>query len=256
MLTRAIVRPPGESFAKGITTAALGAPRLSNAVAQHERYCHALERCGLTLTRLEPDAQFPDSTFVEDTAVLTDRVAVLARPGAESRRDEVAAIRETLGQFYETLEEIRAPGTLDGGDVCQAGNHFFIGISRRTNAAGAKQLAGILAEHGYSSSHVDIRDVPALLHLKSGLACVDDELLVLHGELRGLEVFAGHEMLVVDPAEVYGANCVRVNEHVLMVAGHPRLEAALRARAYPVIPLEMSEFWKMDGGPSCLSLRF
>jgi dimethylargininase len=254
--TRAIVRPPGTSFAQGITTASLGMPLLPAALSQHASYCEALEECGLEVIVLDADARHPDSTFVEDTAVLTERVAVLARPGATSRRGEVARVADVLEDFYAEGIEIREPGTLDGGDVCQADDHFFIGVSQRTNAAGAGQLAEILRIHDYNASLVDIRDTTGLLHLKSGMSYVGERRLVLETGLASRAIFNDFDVVVVDPGERYAANCVRVNEHVLVAEGYPRLMDDLSARGYPVIPLKMSEFRKMDGGLSCLSLRF
>src|ERR1044071_1868170 len=152
MFTKAIVRPPGANYATGLTTVDLGAPDLERAVEQHEAYCRALESCGLELLRLPADEQHPDSTFVEDTAILTARGAVIPRPGAASRLDELDSIIPILRRHFTDLRFIDAPGTLDGGDVCDAGEHFFIGISRRKNERGAKQLAGLLHSFGYSSS--------------------------------------------------------------------------------------------------------
>src|SRR5688572_640903 len=134
--------------------------------------------CGLKLVRLEADEHYPDSTFVEDIAVITERGAILTRPGALSRTGEVAGSTEALVQYYSTLNSIQEPGTLDGGDICEAGNHFFIGISERTNETGAQQLAEWLASLDYSTSFVDIRDVNGILHLKSGLAYLGDKRMV------------------------------------------------------------------------------
>ena len=169
------VRPPAANFADGLTTAGLGAPDVALALEQHARYCEALERCGLRLTRLEPDPRYPDSTFVEDAAVLTEHCAILTRPGAPSREGEVAAIRDVVHRFYSRTQAITAPATLDGGDICEAGAHFFIGVSERTNAEGARQLAGFLAQEGFTSSVVDIHGVPGILHLKSGLTYLGQE---------------------------------------------------------------------------------
>ncbi len=252
----AIVRPPGRNFAGGLTTGALGAPDLAKALDQHERYCEALTHCGLTLVRLPADDRHPDSTFVEDTAILTPRGAILTRPGAPSREGEVASVEEALRPFFSVFDRIRAPGTLDGGDICEAGEHFFIGLSQRTNEEGARQLASILERHGYESSCVDIRGVPGILHLKSGIAYVGDGRLAAIGALAGHAAFAGYELVPVHAAEVYAANCIRVNETLLLASGFPKLEASLRAFGYPVTTLDMSEFEKMDGGLSCLSLRF
>src|SRR6185436_13819922 len=125
-------------------TASLGAPDLARARAQHERYCAALSELGLALVHLPPDERFPDSTFVEDAAVLTPGRAVITRPGAASRLGETEAVEEALRELFPRLERIEPPGTLDGGDVCEAGKTFFIGVSLRTNEDGARQLAALL----------------------------------------------------------------------------------------------------------------
>jgi len=284
MFTRAIVRPPAANFFQGLSTTGLGAPNYERALAQHEAYCSALELCGLTLARLEADEQYPDSCFVEDAAVIIPQVtprvhrdpegaachAVLTRPGAPSRAGEVAGMRKVLADFFPTLSEIHSPGTLDGGDICEAGRHFFIGVSSRTNAAGAQQLAELLAPLGYTSNFVDIRGTgvppvihaqdaratPELLHLKSGLAYLGDNRLVVTDALAERPEFAGYDLIRVPADEEYAANCVRVNDHVLVAAGHPRCETKLSALGYQTIALEMTEFQKMDGGLSCMSLRF
>lgn len=256
MFTRAIVRPPAPNFSEGLTTAGLGTPNYELALEQHEAYCVALEQCGLTLTRLELDPNYPDSTFVEDTAILTERCVVLARPGAASRAGEVASMRDVLTTFFSSLPAIQSPGTLDGGDVCEAGNHFFIGISERTNEAGARQLAEILASFNYTSSFVDIRGTKGVLHLKSGLAYFGDGRLVVIEAFSNRAEFRDYDLVKVNTDEEYAANCVRVNDRVLLAAGYSKFERKLSDLGYQTIALEMSEFQKMDGGLSCLSLRF
>jgi dimethylargininase len=256
MLRKAIVRRPDRNFAAGLTTAQLGPPILEKALEQHERYCRALEECGLQVIRLDADDRHPDSTFVEDVAVLTPRCAILTRPGAPSRRGEVAGIREALLGPFGTLRAIEAPGTVDGGDVCQAEDRFFIGVSGRTNEAGAEQLAGLLRGEGFTATLVDIRKTRGILHLKSGLAWLGDHRLALIEALVGRPEFAGHEAVPVAAAEQYAANCVRVNDRVVIAAGYPRFQAALQGLGYRMIALDVSEFRKMDGGLSCLSLRF
>ena len=256
MFKNAIVRMPGSNFALGLTTGALGVPVYAKALEQHRRYVEALESCGLQVTTLAADLQHPDSTFVEDTAVLTRTSAILTRPGAQSREGEVAGIREPLSRFFSTLHQIEPPGTLDGGDICEAENHFFIGISARTNEEGGRQLAGFLAREGYTSSFVDVRGTEGILHLKSGIAYLGDRNLVVIDELAGRAEFRGYNLIRVAPEENYAANCVRINEHVLVPAGFPDLAGRLQRLGCAVLPLEMSEFQKMDGGLSCLSLRF
>ncbi len=256
MFTRAIVRPPGHNFADGLTSVDLGMPDFRKALKQHEDYCLALERCGLALTHLPADLDYPDSTFVEDTAILVERGAILTRPGALSRAGEVTSIKETLSKFYSEFQPISEPGTLDGGDICEAGNHFFIGISLRTNEAGAQQLARLLSKLGYTSSYVDIRDVSGILHLKSGIAYIGDNRLVLIDSLADRSEFLGYSIVHVSPEENYAANCVRVNDYVLIAQGYPKLQKSLIDLGSKTLALDMSEYQKMDGGLSCLSLRF
>jgi dimethylargininase len=278
MFTKAIVRPPAANYAEALTTQDLGAPDYARALRQHATYCEALEECGLTLTRLEADERYPDSTFVEDMAVIvgalrigalpdsraTAPYAILTRPGAASRVGEVESIAEALSRFYSELHSIREPGTLDGGDVCEAGcaaehggrSHFFIGISERTNEAGAEQLAAWLAPYGCTSSFVDIRGLKNILHLKSGLAYLGDNRLGVIDALADHNEFRSHELVRVPAGEEYAANCVRANDRVLVAAGYPGFAGTLRDLGYQTIALEMTEFQKMDGGLSCLSLRF
>jgi dimethylargininase len=287
MFTKAIVRPPSARFAAGLTTVDLGTPNYARALKQHAAYCAALEQCGLTLTRLEADERYPDSTFVEDTAVMVAAItkqkparkqglesfespevnlalpdgrasawAVLTRPGAASRAGEVESISEVLSRFCGELPSIKEPGTLDGGDVCEAEDHFFIGISERTNEAGAQQLATLLAHYGYTSSYINIREVKDILHLKSGLAYLGDNRLVVIEALAEREDFGGYERVRVKASEQYAANCVQVNDYVLVAAGYPGFEQPLQDLGYKTLSVEMTEFQKMDGGLSCLSLRF
>jgi dimethylargininase len=256
MLRRALVRPPSSNFADGLTTVDLGIPDHDRAVKQHAAYCEALESCGLAVTHLEEDPRHPDSTFVEDTAILTPSRAILTRPGAASRAGEVSAIRPPLSVHYARITSMSDSGTLDGGDVCEADGHFIIGVSHRTTEQGAHELAVLLAEEGYTSTCLDIRTVEGILHLKSGIAYVGDGRMVAIPPLAHHPALQNYEVIRVDPSEAYAANCVRVNDQLIVAAGYPTLEAALRRLGYDLIFLEMSEFQKMDGGLSCLSLRF
>lgn len=261
MFTNAIVRRPGSNFAEGLTSVDLGVPEYGKVLEQWKAYCAALESCGLTLTHLDADLRYPDSTFVEDAAVLTPHGAMLTRPGAASRLGEVEAIADTVRGFYPEAAQIREPGTLDGGDICEAGKHFFLGISHRTNEEGARQLAEHLRKEGYTSSCVDVRGMTSILHLKSGISYIGpgpagEETLVVMEEMAGLAEFAGYDLLRVSATESYAANCVRVNERVLVADGYPEMTEELRRCGFDPLVLEMSEFQKMDGGLSCLSLRF
>jgi dimethylargininase len=256
LFRNAIVRIPGRNFAEGLTTVDLGMPSYEKALEQHGRYCEALLERGLTITTLEADERYPDSTFVEDTAVVTERGAVLTRPGAVSRAGETERIRAALGRFFPAMTRIETPGTLDGGDICEAGEHFFIGVSKRTNEEGARQLGEFLRGMGYTASVIDIRAMTAILHLKSGISYIGENTMVVMEQMAGHPAFAGYKRICVSSEESYGTNCVRVNDRVLLAAGHPRLQTELAARGFEPFVLEMSEFRKMDGGLSCLSLRF
>jgi dimethylargininase len=280
MFSKAIVRPPGANYAEGLTQSRLGLPDHVRALHQHSLYCAALEKCGLTLVRLQVDERYPDSTFVEDTAVIIGTLpddatsagrkrrvratapralaptAILSRPGAASRMGEVENIKEVLGQLGFEIHSIAEPATLDGGDICEVENHFFIGISERTNKVGAMQLAELLTSYGCTSSFVDIRDVKSILHLKSGLAYLGDNRLVVIDVLAHHEEFDGYELVRIGSDEEYAANCVRVNDYILVAAGYPEFEGTLQDLGYKTLSVEMTEFQKMDGGLSCLSLRF
>lgn len=270
MFAKAIVRPPAPNLAEGLTTAGLGPPDYQRALKQHKAYCAALERCGLTLIRLDADPNYPDSCFVEDTAIVIPEFAfqcaraptptrvVLTRPGAASRTGEVESMRAALQQTAPkfAIEQIQPPGTLDGGDICEAGEHYFIGLSARTNETGAEQLAQFVTAHGYTAGVIDIRGSASLLHLKSGLAYLDNNRLVVTEALADRKEFADFDLVLVRRGDEYAANCIKVNDYVLVAAGYEQFAETLRTIGYQTLAVEMTEFQKMDGGLSCLSLRW
>ncbi len=254
-VAHAIVRLPSADLGDGITSASLGTPVYTVACRQHAAYCDALRQSGAVVTALDPDLRHPDAHFVEDAAVIVATTAVLARPGAATRRDEPQTIRPALAQHFRQIEEIVAPGTLDGGDVCDAGERIFIGISQRTNRNGAEQLATIARRAGKAPVFVDVRDLADALHLKSAMSYLGDGRFVATAAVAAL-LREPERVAIVAPGEEYAANCVRVNDVVLVAAGYPHLRAALAGAGHASVPLDVSEFRKMDGGLSCLSLRF
>lgn len=189
-------------------------------------------------------------------AVLTPRGAVLTWPGAVSRLGEVESIAPLVEKYFSNVEWIKRPGTLDAGDVCEAGAHFFIGISHRTNEHGANQLAGYLNTFGYTTSLIDIRGLSNILHLKSGMAYLSGKRLVVIEALRKNPEFSGYDLICLNSTEEYAANCLSLNGKILIASGFPGVKRELDLLGYPTISLDMSEFQKMDGGLSCLSLRF
>lgn len=251
--TNAIVRTPGPSMVDGLTSANLGKPDYEKALTQHSAYIRALESCGLKVTILPPDNDYPDSTFVEDTALVTPPGAIIMRPGAPSRRGETMAIESALTNFYTNIQRVVSPGTVDAGDIMMVGDHYYIGLSGRTNLEGASQVIRHLEAYGLTGSTVSLRDA---LHLKSGVAYIEKRRLVIGGEFVGRPEFAAYEAITVESDELYAANCLWLNGRVLVAEGYPKIRRAIETLGYETIPLDMSEFRKLDGGLSCLSLRF
>jgi len=253
MFRHAIVREPCRNLGLGLTTANLGEPDHEKAMGQHAAYVDALRSCGLEVITLEPDERYPDSTFIEDTAVVTEKMAVVASPGVASRKGEEVSVAEALKSFFPSLEFIRSPGTLEGGDVMRAGDHFFIGLSQRTNQQGADQLVQILAKFGYTATLVPLKDV---LHLKTGLAYLENKKLLAAGEFLAHPVFREFHLVPAAEDELYAANSLWVNGWVLVPAGFDKTKQAIETLGYLVKTVDVSEFRKLDGGLSCLSLRF
>jgi dimethylargininase len=253
MFTKAIVRKPGKSIVHGITTARLGKPDHTLALEQHAAYVHALKSCGLQVIVLEADEAYPDSIFVEDTALLTPTCAIITNPGATSRKGETAAIKEVLLDHYSQIETITDPGTIEGGDVMMVGTHFYIGLSDRTNPEGAQQMIVYLKKYGYSGSVVHVEN---MLHLKTGISYLEQNTIAATREYLSIPDFQKFKVLGVDHQESYAANCLWINGTVLVARGFPKTIQTIEAAGYSVIELDVSEFRKLDGGLSCLSLRF
>jgi dimethylargininase len=251
-----IVKKPCRAIEFGITSAPeLGKPDYGLAVRQHEKYIEALKECGVAVTVLEADEEFPDSCFVEDTAVLTRNCAIVSNPGAPSRTDEVRQMIPVLKGFFpdDRIKYIKPPGTLEGGDVMMAGDHFYVGRSARTNAEGIRQFIEILERYGLSGSEVLLEKV---LHLKTGVNYIENNIFLVTGEFVDKEDFAGFHKIVIPEEEAYAANCIWVNGKVIVPAGYPVTEKAIRSAGYETILVDTSEYRKLDGGLSCLSLRF
>lgn len=252
-LTRAIVRRPGRSIVSGLSISSQTAPVYEKALEQHHQYVAALEKCGLRVQVLEAVEAFPDSTFVEDVAVLTPHCAILTAPGAITRRDEVAAIRQTLEQHFLQIEKVEGPGTLEGGDIMQIGSHYYIGLSNRTNLAGAQQLIDILEKYGLSGSTVLVKD---FLHLKTGVTWVGGNILIATNGATPQGKFGSFEIISPPADETEAANCIAINNKIMMPADCPQTRQLLDRTGCGIIEVDISEFAKIDGGLTCLSLRF
>lgn len=252
MFSRAVTRSPGPDLAAGLTTADLGPPDWRRALDQHAAYVEALRGLGLEVEVLPALPGHPDACFVEDTAVVVPELAVITRPGAPSRRGETDSVAAVLGA-ERSLSVIEAPGTLDGGDVLVAGRTCWIGLSGRTDEAGARQLAMLLEACGYTCCLVP---VGGGLHLKSSVNHLGGRRLLMTESLAGLDCFAGWEQLTVPAHEAYACNTLWINGTLLVPDHHPATAALLRELGLPLIALDTSEIKKLDGGLTCLSLRF
>ena len=251
--SRAIVRRPGRSLIAGITEANQGIPDYGNALKQHQAYINALVQCGINVEVLDAVEAFPDSVFIEDVAVMTPHCAIITRPGAPTRSGEIEGMRTVLGGYCQQIEEIKAPGTLEGGDVMQINSHYYIGLSARTNRAGAEQLIDILEKYGMSGSTVPLTD---FLHFKTGVTSVAENTLIAAGEFVDKNELTDFHKLKVGESEIGAANCICVNDYLLMPAGYPETYKLLSSQGVQIIEIDISEFAKLDGGLTCLSLRF
>ena len=256
MFQNVIVRRPCKALIDGITSnPQLGKPDYEKACKQHDSYIAALKECGVQVTVLEADERYPDSCFVEDPAVITRKCAIITNPGAPSRNGEKDEIIGAVRKFFsqDQIEYIKAPGTLEGGDVMMVGDHFYVGRSARTNEEGIRQFIAILEKHGLSGSEVTLEEV---LHLKTGVNYLENGNMLVSGEFVNKPEFAKYNRVEIPEEEAYAANCIWVNGTVIVPEGYPVMEKAVRDLGYKVLLVDTSEYRKVDGGLSCLSLRF
>jgi dimethylargininase len=225
---------------------------VARAVAQHETYRSALESLGCRVIALPALADLPDAVFVEDVALVFDEVAVMTRPGAESRRAEGASVATVLAAFRPLLS-IEGPGTLDGGDVLRVGRNVFVGESSRSNADGITQLRAMLAQFRYGVQAVSTRDC---LHLKSAVTQVAEDTLLINPAWVDAGVFADCKLIEIDPAEEHAANALRIGDRVLYPACFPRTQRRLEAAGITVTTVDLSELQKAEGATTCCSLVF
>jgi len=251
--THAIICPPCKNIIYGITTTCLSKPNRSKALQEHKNYAKLLEELGLDILVLPPDENYPDSTFVEDTAILIPNCAIITQPGAKSRKGEINSVEKLLKGEFSEIENIVGSGTLDGGDVLEAGNYFYIGISERTNKTGADQLLDILSKYGKTGSIVPVNKG---LHLKSAVSYLGQNHVLIDPESINGNDFKGFTIITAELGEGYAANSISVNGTVIMPKGFPKTMEEVEKAEFLVRTLEVSEFRKLDGGLSCLSLRY
>jgi dimethylargininase len=254
-ITRILARRPAHTLADGLTTQTqFGAPDVALTLRQYDAYLDALRSCGLAVTVLPPDERFPDGHFVEDAAVIFRDMAFICRSGAPSRAAEGQEIARHLQHLHQVTVQ-GDDGLVDGGDVLFCADRVLIGLSARTNRAGAEQLRLALRDV-QADLRVDVVSFSGMLHLKSGLNQLAPGVLVLAPAMRLDYDVSFAETVVIPPEETYAANLLPVNDTLLIAAGFPAVQALAEKHYERIIALEMTEFEKMDGGLSCLSLRY
>jgi dimethylargininase len=222
------------------------------ALDQHAAYCQVLRDCGAKVGTLDVNRDLPDSTFIEDTAVVLDEVAILASMGTEARRGEVAGIQSELKKYRE-IHPIEPPATLEGGDVLRVNRTLLIGVSSRTNLAGVQALEAIVRRYGYQVSPVPIS---RCLHLKSACAALPDGSLLVNPSWLDPSSLRPFEVVPIPKEEAWAANILSLGETVCLAADHVHTAELLRQRSFAVRTVQVSEFAKLEGGVTCLSLRF
>jgi dimethylargininase len=223
---------------------------IKKAAEQHHQYENALKKMGYSIRRLPETPDLPDGVFVEDAAVVFDELAIITRPGAESRRPETDSMAEVLKEYRE-LHSIKSPGTLDGGDVLVLGKNVYIGISQRTNREAIHQFDQILKPYGYEVHGIEVTNC---LHLKTALAPLEDDLLLINPEWVDGEMFDGYQTVSIHPDEPYGANVMRRDNWALCPEAFPRTAELLKERGYDVITVNQSEMAKAEAGLTCCSV--
>src|SRR5215216_875805 len=218
--------------------------------AQHHQYVNALKEVGGMVIELSAEADLPDSVFVEDTAFILPEVAVITRPGADSRRPETESIVPALSPYIKVVH-VREPATVDGGDVLVLGKNIYVGLSSRSNRAAINQLNELLHDQGYQVLGVELHDC---LHLKSAVTRLDDKTLLINKNWVDTQHFKAFEWIEVDPAEPYAANCLPIGETVIFPTSFPKTRAKLEEKDYKVVTVDVSELAKAEGAVTCCSL--
>lgn len=248
MQTIAIVRPPAASFIRALSNhPERNSIDFPQALEQHGAYTQALKQRGLQVITLDPQEAYPDSVFVEDTAIILEDGALICSMKAETRRGETQTVRTAI-EPYRPVEFFPASCTIDGGDVLDTGDTLYVGLSGRTDRKAVEFLA--------TKTQKKVVAVPVLsgLHLKSSVSYLGGNLLVIYPPAVDASCFKQHEWIEVEEQEVYAANCLAIGKTVLMAERYPLLSEQIEAKGFNVVTLPMSEFEKADGGVTCLSL--
>lgn len=252
--TRAITRAPSKSIIDGLRAVDIGTPDLDQMRTDHALYVATLKETGATVIELPAVDDFPDSVFVEDTALCLPKGAVLMRPGAPTRMGEVDHMAPHLRALYDNVLEIKGPGHIEGGDILTTKTEVLVGLSDRTDMEGVEELRALVKEWGYT---VRVVNTPkGVLHFKTDCSLLDAETILSTKRLAAAGCFEGYRVLHTADGEEACANAIRFNQFVLMPAGFPKTKDMLIENGYDVREIGNTECAKLDGGMSCLSLRF
>jgi dimethylargininase len=225
---------------------------LARAQQQHQGYEVLLAKLGARVVSLPPEPDLPDSMFVEDPAIVLDEIAVILPLGTESRRAEAPSLAQELAK-YRKLADVQLPGTLEGGDVLRIGRKLFVGLTKRSNAEGIRQLTEIVKPHGYEVIPVP---VTGCLHLKSAVTFIAENTLLANRAWFDTAPFAGYDWIDVDPTEPHAANALALGGTIILPASFPRTRGRVGSLDYRVTTLDISELQKAESGLTCSSLLF
>ncbi len=250
----AITRKPAASITEGLRAIDTGAPDLARMLTAHDAYVATLRETGADVITLPPLPAYPDSVFVEDTALCLPQGAILMRSGAVSRAGEVAEMAPSLRNHYNDVRQIKGPGTIEGRDILVTPKEILVGLSERTNQAGVDELARLVCDWGYKVRAIS---VPAgVLHFKTDCSLLDGETILSTPRLAASGCFDDYKVIYTADGEEAAANAIRFNQFVIMAAGFPNTAKRLYDAGYKVREIDNTEYAKLDGGMSCLSLRF
>jgi len=252
--THAVCRKPGRSVVRGLRASDAGDPDFDAFSREHAAYVDALAGAGVAVTLLEPLEAWPDSVFVEDPALCVAGAAIILRPGAPSRFGERDAAREALGEHFDTVIDLPGDGFVDGGDILVTGREVLVGLSTRTDSKGVAALSLVMDELGLPMRV--IRTPPGILHFKSDCGLLDAETVFCTRALASSSCFSGYRVIECPEGEEAAANLIRINDVVLASAGHPRTVGLLASEGHDVRTISTAQAARLDGGLSCMSLRF
>ena len=252
--SHAVSRKPGPDIVDGLRAVDTGAPDLGLFNAHHEDYVEALRSTGAEVRVLDPLAGFADAVFVEDTALCLPEGVVIMRPGAPSRVGETVSMRDVLAGYYDDVRDIADPARIEGGDILTTETEILVGLSERTDMAGVEALRAAVADWGYTVRVLETP--PGVLHFKTDCSLLDEETILSTRRLAAGGCFDGYRVVETEDGEEACANSIRFNNLVITPAGFPKTADKMRAVGYEVREVGNTEAAKLDGGMSCLSLRF